>query len=207
MTRVVERNEWTRTAVRWLLPTAAVSITLNLVLGAGLAYQVTLPPQAKYFLQDTQTGRLTPVRPLNEPLVMDSNVTTWASEAMSEVLSLDFVHFRQTLAAARHHFTQPGFESFIKAMKDSGNLDVLEANKQVMSASATAAPVVTAKGVVSGRHVWKIKVPLIVTTHTGSSKNTARMTAVLTVLRTTPQENSRGYAINQVILKSGSEVR
>lgn len=144
--------------VRFLL---MALFAVNVILGLGVFYYITHPVHPQYF-PATEDGRVFNMHPLSDPVQNDDFVVQWASTALSHVFALDFLHWRQQLTDVSNDFSPRGWKYFLTAVKKDNNLSTLTNYKMVSSATITGAPQVVQKGVVHGRYMWTVQVPIII---------------------------------------------
>ena len=88
------RNNFYRDSYRSLV----VALLLSLLVIAGLvttvSYLIMSKPSPKYFAA-TNSGRMIPLIPLDQPNLSDANVLQWTSMAVVSIYSYNYVNFRQ----------------------------------------------------------------------------------------------------------------
>ena len=72
----------------------------------------------------------------------DAALRNWTVSAVTESFTLGHHDWRLRLSGIREHFTDSGYESFLKGLDESLFLDRLRDNLQVASAVAQGAPVI-----------------------------------------------------------------
>jgi len=188
------RNDFYRDSYRKLV---VIMILAMLVIGGltfTVVYMVTHRPMPTYFAS-TDTGRIIPLIPLDQPNLTDQAVVNWASKAVVAVYTYDFINFRQTLQENEKYFTQSGWRSFLDALNESKNLDAVRENKMVVSAFVSAAPIVTRKGVLQGRYVWVIQIPLLVHFASANQQSDQNYVIQVQVWRVSTLDNPYGVGI------------
>lgn len=171
---------------------AGVNVLLAIVCGA-LALRT--PPE-KFFVEN-QAGQIVPATPLNEPIASQSFVQTWAVNAMVQAQTIDFANWRQQLVNSEQYFTPDGFNSWMQAMKASGNLDAIKLRKMTVSAIPSGAPVTTAS-IVGGVLNYTIQIPMEITYQVLNTKETQNLTYVVQVIRVPISQNASGLGINSI---------
>jgi intracellular multiplication protein IcmL len=195
--QIVIRNEFYKDSVHRLFFALTVSISLNLAGLYGLFYIYTNPPSPVYF-PTTASGRITPLIPLEQPNMSDTEILQWANLAIIAANSYNYVNYRSEFQAASEFFTAEGWDSFIKAIESSNNLQAVITNRFVVSAVATQAPTIIERGVYNGRYSWRIRMPIMVTYQ---SQTVASIPVVVNMLITrVPTLNSpKGIGIAQFV--------
>lgn len=199
MEKVIIRNEFYRDGQRKTISILLVSMTVNLLLSALLAYLMTHPPLPKYFATSIN-GRITPLFPLDEPNQSDSAVLQWANQAAIAAFTYNFVNYREELQASSGFFTAEGWNQFLTALQDSNNLDAIKAKKLIVSAVATRAPVILQKGVLNGKYSWRIQLPILVTYQSASEFSQQNNVVTMLVTRISTLNSPRGIGIAQFVV-------
>lgn len=193
------RNEFYRDNYRRILFALSLSIIINVVLGIVIVVKVLHPPSPVYFATSTN-GRITPLYPLDKPNQSDSAILQWANQAAISAYSYDFVNYRAQLQAAAGFFTSSGWRQFVDQLKASNNLAAVEAKKLVVSAVATAAPVIIEKGLYSGSYSWRIQMPLLVTFQSASEFTQANYVVTMLITRISTLNSAKGIGIAQFVV-------
>ena len=198
VTAVVLRNNFYRDGQRKMILIAIFSILCNVVLAGILGYVFTHPPEPRYFATSIN-GRITPLISLDAPNQSDSAILQWANQAAIASFSYNFVNYRSELVAASGFFTSDGWNQFITALSESNNLDAVKTKKLVVSAVATAAPVILQKGLLNGRYAWRIQMPILVTYQSASEFSQQNLNVTMLVTRVDTLNSPRGIGIAQFI--------
>lgn len=191
------RTAWTRERATFLMRVClglAICLFMSIVLNFLLALQ---PQQFRYIWTDAE-GKLREITVLSEPSLSDVEVASWTASAMAQAYTLNFAEFRAQQIAAQQNFTSSGWRAFQTALERSNTLQTVQANKYVMTAVPTGAPVILASGQVQGRWAWKVQFPIVVTLQSSSAKQSLIHTLEVLVVRQRPDENPRGIGIAQV---------
>ncbi len=184
-----------------------VSLCLVAALCLSLAVSALLllnQPKPRYFAA-TPDLRLAPMVPLDQPLLTQDGLLTWASNAITGAMSLNFLEWREKLESIRPHFEDEAFKSFLASLQSSGILDMIRDKRLSASAVATRAPVIIASGLVGGKATWRIEFPLIVSYESSQGvESTQKLLATVLVCRASTARTPRGVVIQQVVLKRES---
>ncbi|PHQ79548.1 MAG: type IV secretion protein IcmL [Coxiella sp. (in: Bacteria)] len=195
---VMQRNAFYRDAYRRVVFVLITLFITSCGLGMGIIYKYLNPPAPQYFAT-TAEGRIINIHKLSDPVVTDSYVTQWASNAVRQAFSADYIHWRNQLQNASTNFTSDGWNYFLAALKSSNNLNTLTTMKMVSSAELTAAPQITAKMVVSGHYAWKIKMPLLITYTDGKQHINMPWDVTVIVIRMPVKDYPQRIAINNFL--------
>lgn len=177
----------------------SLAVTCILILSLVLLYWITHPPQPKYFATSVN-GRITPLTVFDEPNQSDAAVLQWANQAAIAAFSYNFVNYHGELQAASTYFTADGWQQFIDALQQAGNLDAVRTKKLIVSAVATRAPIILQKGVLNGRYSWRIQMPILVTYQSASEFTQQNNVVTMLVTRISTLESPRGVGIAQFIV-------
>ena len=182
-----------------------LALTVALCVSLGVAAILLLnQPKPRYFAA-TPDLRLAPMVPLDQPLLTQDGLLTWAANAITGAMSLNFLEWRGKLESIRPHFEDEAFKSFLASLKSSGILEMIQEKRLSASAVATRAPVIIASGLVGGRATWKIEFPLIVSYESSQGvESTQKLLATVLVCRASTAKTPRGVVIQQVVLKRES---
>ena len=190
-----QHHGWRRLA-GWLVLT-------NILSAVALAGYV-LRHETRYIaVAATPDGRVIPLTSLDEPIMSDAALKNWAVSAVIEAFTLGHHDWRMRLSAARRHFTDAGYESFVTGLEDSAFLDRLRNHRQVASTVAQGAPVITDTMRFHGRIAWAIEFPILVTFQAGARRLDQKLIARVLVARVPLSERVRGIGIEQLIASKG----
>ena len=138
----------------------------------------------------------------DQPLLTQEGLLTWASNAITGAMSLNFLEWREKLESLRPHFDDAAYKSFLASLQSSGVLDMIRDKRLSASAVATRAPVIIASGLVGGKATWKVEFPLIVSYESSQGvESTQKLLATVLVCRASTAKTPRGVVIQQVVLK------
>lgn len=191
---VRSRNEFYRDNYRRVLVALLLLIIINIGLLGMVYYQITNRPTPQYFAT-TSDGKIMKLQPLNMPVLAPAVLLQWASRAAVEAYYYNFANYRQSLQELQNKFTPDGWKNFEKALQSSGMLKSVIAKKLVASAVATGAPVVLDQGVVSGRYVWKVSMPILVNYESVSELTQHPMVVTMIISRVSPVNYPDGIAV------------
>lgn len=195
------RNNFYRDNYRRVVGALLVLLLVNFILVGVVFYQIYDRPSPQYFATSVD-GRITPIFPLSEPMVPPSELLQWASRAAVAAYTYNFVDYREALQRVQNNFTPDGWKSFEEALIGSRILETVVAKKLVVSAVATAAPVILEQGVINGRYAWKIQMPLLVT-YQSASEQTQQPVIVTEVVTRVPTFNlPRGIAVASFVVST-----
>lgn len=196
---VVIRNEYYRDGYRAMQKVVMGLVICVILLIGAMFYVISVhQPQDRYFAT-TVDGRLVPMVSLSQPNLSSPALMSWVAQAATEVLTFGFHDYRRRLQESSRNFTRTGWESFTGALERSSILEMVQNNRQVVTAAPRAAPVLLWEGLENGRYTWRIEVPLIVTYQSGQQRKTDSLRVTLTVVRVPKLESPNGVGIEQWI--------
>ena len=201
---VIGGLDWYRMQFRRSMK-VSLCLVAALCLSLGVSTLLLLnQPKPRYFAA-TPDLRLAPMVPLDQPLLTQEGLLTWASNAITGAMSLNFLEWREKLESIRPHFEDEAFKSFLASLQSSGVLDMIRDKRLSASAVATRAPVIIASGLVGGKATWRIEFPLIVSYESSQGvESTQKLLATVLVCRASTAKTPRGVVIQQVVLKRDS---
>lgn len=201
---VIGGLEWYRAQFRRAMK-LALGLTVALCVSLGVAAILLLnQPKPQYFAA-TPDLRLAPMIPLDQPLLTQEGLLTWASDTITGAMSLNFLEWREKLESIRPHFDDVAYKSFLASLQSSGVLDMIRDKRLSASAVATQSPVIIASGLVGGTATWRIEFPLIVSYESSQGvESTQKLLATVLVRRASTAKTPRGVVMQQIVLKRDS---
>lgn len=85
--------------------------------------------------------------PVTDSLYSTVFIRNWTSQAVTDTLTFSFADYRQRLQDSSAYFTKHGWQSFTKALEMSRILESVKENRQVLSATIKASPVIVEEGI------------------------------------------------------------
>ena len=201
---VLLRNEFYRDRYRHALVTCLFLIGIVAAL-VGLSYYMYLTrPTPKYFAT-TPDGKLLEMIPLNEPNLQTNTLLQWSARAATGAYTFNFVNYQTALQEVGKYFTTPGYDSFLKALKDSNNLEAVKAKKLVVSAVPTGTPVILKKGILrtNNQYGWEIQVPLLVSYQSANDYLRQNIIVTMLIVRISTLDSPDGIGIERFIVEEG----
>lgn len=171
-------------------------LVVNVVLVCGLVYMV-LTPEDQAFYATMNDGKVSQLFPLEEPNLPQTAVLQWSNQAAIAVYTIDFINYVSQLRAAARYFTEAGWAAFKETVKKTAIPEV-QAKQLVVTAVATAAPIILEEGNLNGRYTWKVEIPMLVS-YQGASGDPVKQAVdvVMTVVRVNTHHNPKGIGIVQ----------
>lgn len=201
---VVVRNEFYRDGYRNMLRVVVAESLIILLLVCAMFYVVHIhQPENRYFAT-TEDGRLVPMVAMNQANLSKPALMSWVAQAVTEVMTFSFLDYRRRLQEASRHFTKDGWSSFTKALDQSGILESVQVNRQIMTTIPAGAPVLQEEGIgADGRYYWKVELPISVTYQAGSRSRSDKLVVTLIIVRVPRLESPYGIGIEQWVARYG----
>lgn len=194
---VMVRNEFYRDGYRNLLRLTFVQSIAILALVGAMYFVIQVNQQENRYFATTEDGRLVPMVPLNQPNLSTPAIMSWVAQATTEVMTFGFNDYRRRLQEASRNFTRQGWESFTSALQRSEIVEMMEVNRQVVTAAPQGAPILQSEGLFGGRYQWVIQIPLVVTYQAGAKVRSDSLLVTVVVVRVPRLESPNGVGIEQ----------
>lgn len=151
----------------------------------------------------TPDGRVIELTPLDEPIMSDAALKNWVVAAVTEAFTLGHHDWRARLSAVRRHFTDDGYEAFLRGLEESLLLSRLKEHRQVASAVATGSPVIVDTRRYRGRIAWEIEFPMLLTFQAGAKRRDQGLTSKVLVTRVPLSDRVTGIGIARLVASRG----
>lgn len=201
---VMLRNEFYRDRYRHTLSTCLLLILVIIAL-VGLSYYMYITrPTPKYFAT-TPDGKLLEMIPLAEPNLQTNTLLQWSARAATGAYTFNFVNYQTALQEVGKYFTAPGYNSFLKALKDSNNLEAVKAKKLVVSAVPTGTPIILKKGILktNNQYGWEVQIPLLVSYQSANDLLRQDIVVTMLIVRISTLDSPDGIGIERFIVEEG----
>lgn len=201
---VVIRNQFYRDGYRTLVRIALIQgMAIVALILTFVIFLNIYTPERTYFAT-TEDGRVVPMVPLSQANLSKPALLSWAAQASSETMTFGFHDYRRRLQESSRHFTRRGWGSFTKALQDSGRIETITSNRQVVSATPRAAPTILAEGLMpNGVYRWEVEMPMLLTYELGQSRKSEPMNVRLVIVRVPKLESANGVGIDQWVAYGG----
>jgi intracellular multiplication protein IcmL len=196
------RNNFYRDSYRKIV----VALLASFVAIAGLIIAIVIlvadKPVPKYFAT-TDSGRIIPLIPLNQPNLSSNALLQWASQAVISIYSYNFVNYQKAFQDGQQYFTTAGWRSFMNALDSTKTIDAVKSKKLIVSAVVNGAPVITNQYVLSGKYTWEIQVPFLVN-YQGTETYSQNLIATMKIQRISTLDNNYGVGISSFVVQQKS---
>jgi len=201
---VVIRNQFYRDGYRTLIKIALFQGVAVLALIATFLVFLNIYTPTRTYFATTEDGRVVPMIPLSQANLSRPALLSWAAQAASETMTFGFHDYRRRLQESSRHFTRKGWWSFTQALQDSGMIETVNENRQVLTAIPRSAPTILAEGLTpAGVYRWEVEMPMQITYELGQSKRSDAMNIRLVIVRVPKLESTNGVGIEQWIAYKG----
>ncbi|HRE32140.1 MAG TPA: DotI/IcmL family type IV secretion protein, partial [Candidatus Berkiella sp.] len=128
--------------------------------------------------------------PISQAMLASNEILSWSTESVLEICNYDYLNYQYVLRKIRPLFTAAGYESYLKALEDSKNLELVKSKKLFVSAVPTSEPFVSQEGVnEEGVYKWEVQVPVMVTYKSVTQLVQQQVNMSLDVVRVTLAES------------------
>lgn len=197
---VVIRNQFYRDGYRTLVKIALFQGIGILALILTFVIFLNIYTPSRTYFATTEDGRVVPMIPLSQANLSRPALLSWAAQAATETMTFGFHDYRRRLQESSRHFTRRGWNSFTRALQDSGMIETVADNRQVITAIPRSAPTILAEGLMpNGTYRWEVEMPMQVTYELGSSRRSDQMNVRLVIVRVPKLESANGVGIEQWI--------
>ncbi|MBN9287169.1 MAG: hypothetical protein BGO43_00875 [Gammaproteobacteria bacterium 39-13] len=140
----------------------------------------------------------TPSVPLNQSNLPSQEVLNWATKGIVEIYSYNYKNFPQVLTGIRRHFTNEGYDSYMKALDESKNLIAVQDKKLNVSAAAVGKGKVIKEGDTNGIYSWIVQIPILVTYQSPTETINQNLNVNAEIVRVTGTESPVGIAFHSI---------
>lgn len=162
-------------------------------------------PATYRYVMTTTSGNIMPLVPLDQPNMSDESLMAWTVDAVTRIQSFDFLNYQRQFQDAQSKMTVVGWQWFEAALRESGNMTSVLANKYVVTAVPTGpARIVDKSMMVAGsqrRFTWTVEFPMLVTYRSSQRSATQPLLVRALVGRLPEYVNGDGVGIRQIIAK------
>jgi intracellular multiplication protein IcmL len=194
---IMNRNSFYRDGYRLLLRITLIQMcVIGLLVAAIIGMVMTIKPRLVYFAT-TSDGRIINIVPLNEPYLTQAQLTAWAASTAQSVMRFGYHDYRDRLQQSSSNFTQTGWDSFNKALKESNFIDAISARKLVVTMDIDAAPEIQNAFVRNGVYTWYVQFPVTIKFDGDQPPAAITTTLRLQIVRVSTLQNPDGVSIEQ----------
>ncbi len=147
---------------------------------------------------DLKESNKSPSVPINQANLPSAQVLIWASESIEQIYTYNYRNFPQVLTDIRRFFTQQGYDSYMKALNDSNNIQIVQDKRLYVAGKVREKGKVVKEGVNAGIYTWEIQIPLVVNYKTSNESTSQNIIANVEIVRVPTSDNPVGIAIHSI---------
>ncbi|MFI4937713.1 MAG: DotI/IcmL family type IV secretion protein [Candidatus Berkiellales bacterium] len=140
---------------------------------------------------------------LEQSNMSSDEIQKLATDNLLKIYSYNFLNYEQVLKNIRSLFTQDGYDSYMKALDESKNLDIIKSDKLKVSSVLGGETSVLKEGVVGGIYTWEVQVPLLVSYKSPTKKTEQQMNVVVEMVREHLDKAPKGVLIHAITATIG----
>lgn len=145
-------------------------------------------------LKNVKTQNIVEI-PLDQPSISNNDLALWAKDSVTQIYNYSFIDYKDVLVKIKEYFTSDGYDAYISALKQSGNLDLIRDKNLVVSAKFLQDPEVMREGLFDGVYSWELEFPLVITYQGDTEKLKQDVQVTLLVQRVSKSKNPKGIGI------------
>lgn len=191
-------NQFFRDHYQKVITVLIIGFFLILILVILLVYQIYHRP-LPHFIAIASNGKQMDLVAFDEPNLLPTTLTRWASRAAVAAYTYDFVNSDKQLAIARTYFTDAGWDAF-----QTSNANLIQSivqNQLFVSGVVTGPPVISNQGEIPGRgYVWRVQLPFLVTYQSSDTTTRKEFTLSITIVRVPTWKNPAAIGIDQFVM-------
>jgi hypothetical protein len=137
--------------------------------------------------------------PVAQAMLSGPDVLSWSTQSVLEIYNYDYLNYQYTLKKIKPLFTPAGYESYLKALEDSKNLELVKEKKLFVSAVPTSEPFISKEGPSEeGVYKWEVQVPVMVTYKSTTQLVQQQVNMSIDVVRVKLSDARSGIAIHSI---------
>lgn len=195
------RSNFYRDSYRKVTMALLGAIIVIIALVGIVIFLLASKPTPKYFAT-TDSGRIIPLIPLNQPNLSESNVLQWASQALISIYSFNYLNYQSSFQESRKYFTTSGWQSFMDALSEAKTIQTVKDRRLLVSAIQNGAATVANYYVIGGRYTWVVRVPLSIS-YQGTNSYSDDVIATLKIQRVSTLDSQYGIGITEIVMQRG----
>ena len=147
-----------------------------------------------------QDFRVEPLVSLEDPNLSLPEVFQWVSDVIRKSFIYDFKNYQNQVKLNEQYFTDNGWKTFLNQLNLYVNYTNVQTNKLFVYGELSAAPTLINQGVVNGRFIWIIQMPVTIVFAGYRPLPRKTLNFEIRVVRVTTEDNLAGVAIDNIIL-------
>ena len=187
---VVARNSFYQQHFYKILYLVIAQVLAIVAMAAVLFRLFDFTASRDYYFPISDDNQLVVERALYEPVFSDDEIKDWVQDAVTTTMTFGYYDYTMRWQDSRTFFTPQGWEKFTKAMDDIKWLERIGAigkggDGQVVAARLRPGyrPEIKRQGILNGRYVWELTMPVDVSLHTEETEQRFSWTVDVRVVR------------------------
>lgn len=174
------------------------SLALNLVLGIALAVSVSHTPHVRYIYHDS-LGRPRELIVTDQPYFSDSEVMNWAVQKVTNLYTMDYVHYARHLNEAAVDFDVSSWNAWAQSFQGPGNIEFIKNKRVFLTATPQSAATIRSEGLSrNGIYEWHVYFPMLLRWENASGSTTNLLSISVTIRRTNDPLHPDGLMISSL---------
>jgi len=154
-------------------------------------------PKDQYFA-GYRDGSIIQTIPVDKRYFFDSEVSSWASVVLMDLLTFDFLNYADNISQQSGHFSDNGLNSFITWFKKE-LLENIQNNRFVLSTHLCGVAEVVDRGLNNDKvYSWDLNIPVVMTFQNSLKKEILTAVVGLNLIRVPNTESFEGVNINDI---------
>ena len=136
---------------------------------------------------------------LTDRVFTDDEILEWADEHAYNLMNFNHENYKEQLLNKSRYYTDEGWDSAMKALKQSRTLDMMEALRLSFFTNKMDNISIQANSIAGESYQWIIQVPVEVAYTQGSRTRSDAFSLTIVIKRSVCEENTDGIGIRQWI--------
>lgn len=137
--------------------------------------------------------------PFDQPNLPMTYLLAWYSFAVTDIMTFGFNDYKTRLSMSSDYFTERGWKSFSKGLERSRIIEMVEVNKQYITAAPKGAPIIQSRRALDGRYQWVVEIPMVLTYMSGAKRSNSGLLVTAIIVRSDDPKHPYGIGIEQWI--------
>lgn len=198
---VQHKNAFYRDGSKKLYVAALVAVA-GLFLQAIVAFFAFTAKSERVYIATDKNGSLINLIALGQPNQKNEVVAQWMQNALVDTFSFNFTNLNTRLnETTMKWFTENGANQFLKEMKSSGHLEVVQEGRMIMSLTLDNTPILVSYGPgATGIYTWILQADAVLTFRTQSKEYSKKVRFTVNVERRSVLENADGLGVAKIVM-------
>lgn len=150
---IMLRNKFFSLFYRSALLIFLISISM-FILSIFFVYLFAKQPVSPRYVPLNQEMRYVDLISVDQEHKTPDEVALFISKAVKKLYTRDYINYTDQLMDAGQYFTVAGYQSYLKSLSDTNNLNTMKKNRWVLSFKPKAPPVLIEKKLNNGKFTW-----------------------------------------------------